>query len=223
MSPRKPKNSADDEIDFMAPARAARERQAAKTPVPALSAPLTDKSFNIIKSEENNSINTGNSLTGDSATPFTRQELDFLSYRILEKQSLFKSMLLAGYEKVSRRNLERKAHNIIYRYEVWAGEAQKVFRHGGLGEVRLALTVDKLLDSKKESTQARAAELLAKILRATAPPEVPVQGVKIIINIQQAPPAGEQPFMALPPEVPGQPTDSRKRIPPPLKALQITK
>jgi len=90
-----------------------------------------------------------------------------------------------------------------------------------LGEVRSALQVDKLLDSKSERSQLRAAELLAKILRATAPPEVPVQGVKIIINLQQPPP-GEQP-VPLPPEVPGQPADSMKRIPPPSKPLRITK
>ena len=82
-------------------------------------------------------------------------------------------MILAGYKKISRVNLTRKANNIIYRYEVWAGQAQKVFRQSGLGEVRLAMKVDKLLDSKKESSQLRAAELLSKILRATAPASTP--------------------------------------------------
>jgi len=62
----------------------------------------------------------------------------------------------------------------------------------------LALKLDKLLDADSERTQMRAAELLAKILRATAPPEVPVQGVKIIINLQQ-PSAADDQTVPLPP------------------------
>ena len=102
-------------------------------------------------------------------------------------------MISVGYKVIRRVNLTCKANNIIQRYEVWAGEARKVFRQAGLGEVRLALKLDKLIDADSKRTQVRAAELLAKILRATTAPEVPTQGVKIIINLQQPPAAGGAP------------------------------
>lgn len=218
-----------DDIDFTAPLRQRQAQghhhQTTKAPhsLPGLPAPLTGNSINIIKNKEDYSINTFNSLEGENAPPFTEIELTFLYYYIIEKQKKQTAMISAGYPKVHRSNLTRKANRIIYRYEVWAGQAQKVFRQAGLGEVRLALKIDKLLEAQSRTVQTRAAELLAKILRATAPPEVPVQGVKIIINLQQPPAAGDGQAVPLPPEVPGQPSDSRRRIPPPAKPLQITK
>jgi len=86
--PEKPKvaaglGPAQDDDFFMAPVKAARQRQAA----PTLINPLTDNTFNTIKSIKNNNINQFNGPKPSADSPFTPQEFNFLTYYIIDRQS----------------------------------------------------------------------------------------------------------------------------------------
>jgi hypothetical protein len=230
MSPRKPKTSEDDDIDFLAPARAAKERRQAQETQPApagLPAPTSDPnhvlssySNNIVDSKVDNLVIGTSEVEGQEKAPFTYQELVFLHNYLVLRMNKTKSMRSAGYQYKHIPSYINQANKVLVRYEEWAGSAAKIFRRAGVGETRLALKVDKLLDDGSKRIQMDAAKLLASILRATEPPETVDRGMAININIIQAP--AQAPAPGPPPEPPGS-LDHRKRLPPTAKPLQITK
>jgi len=97
---------AQDDDFFTAPVKAARQRQAAQGHGPGLDSPypgpptpitpLTDNFNNNIVGKNDNNINQYNGPQPSSGSPFTPQELNFLTHYILEKHSKYKSMILAG-------------------------------------------------------------------------------------------------------------------------------
>jgi hypothetical protein len=151
--------------------------------------------------------------------PFSAKELIFLEKYLIEKESAIKAMKLAGYDGVTDRTLSTYARKIVIRYESWAGSGQKVFRQAGVGEVRLARECDKLLEKGGERTRLGAMEFAGKVLRASQEAEAGSGGVHISINIMQGPCV---PGPGAPPLVQVQ-EDHSRAIPPPTRALQITK
>jgi hypothetical protein len=115
--------------------------------------------------------------------PFSPQELIFLEKYLIEKEGVVSAMKAVGYGGYTDRHLFNLAKKIVIRYDSRAGDARKVFRQAGVGGVRLAQKVDKLLDAASERTQLGAAELAAKVLRATQEPGTVDAGVRININI----------------------------------------
>ena len=153
--------------------------------------------------------------------PFNRKELIFLEKYLIEKESMINAMKLAGYGNVTDRTLSNWGIKITNKYETWAGDARIVFRKAGVGETRLARTVDDLLQSSNEKTLLGAAELTAKVLRASTDPGETRQGIAIIINTSAAPTPG--PGLPCPPDA--GPSVEVKVIADrkPLKPIAITK
>ena len=150
--------------------------------------------------------------------PFDAKEWIFLENYILEKKSAISSMKSAGYEGYSDRWLTVLARKIVIRYEGWAGDARKVFRQAGVGEVRLARECDKLLRDGSERSRLGAMDFAGKVLRASSEPEASSGGVQININIVQGVCAPGQGAPLRPQE-----QDRVTGIPTPTKPLQITK
>lgn len=160
----------------------------------------------------------------EDKSPFDAKERIFLENLLLKKMDMrnsYKNALISMgcNDMPSDAMLSYYARKIVIRYEAWAGEARKVFRQAGVGEVRLARTVDKLMDSPSDRTKLGACELTAKVLRASQEPEAGSQGVRININIMQGGPAASGPGAPALVQV----DEIRPGIPTPTRPLQITK
>ena len=155
----------------------------------------------IIESSNIDALENGeNQEKSGKEIPFNNKELMFLEYYVVMQENMKRSMELAGYENYSGNHLRYLARKIINRYEQWTGDAQKVFRKSGVGEVRMARLATQLLKSDNEKTLLGTGEWVSKVLRATADPGETRQGIQIIINTGTSTPQG--------PGLPGPPDGS---------------
>jgi hypothetical protein len=213
MPPRKPKKSPPPapapevpEIDF-----AAGMGEPPTHPAPYLYNDTLDNKGSLCSNKD-----TDNDMT-TGKDHLTSQEIAFLEYYLTGNYSLKESMVLANYKNYHPKYLEAKARKIIERYESQAGGAAKVLRKAGVGEVRVAQMILKLMGDPSARTQLGATELAAKCLQMSQEPRGPAQGVQIIIHTSLAPASGEP--------QPGPPVldiQERKPLPPQKKPLQIT-
>lgn len=110
------------------------------------------------------------------------QEMTYIGYLLTGEHSSDKCMILAGYGGLSNRNRYLVASRIVQRYESRVGDARKILRAAGLGEIKIALTVLELMKSDSQTVRVRACELAAKCLGMTKEGAELPQGMTIIIK-----------------------------------------
>jgi hypothetical protein len=113
----------------------------------------------------------------------TPQELKFVDLYLSGEYSQTKAMILAGYTNPHVSYLKLKAQKIMAKHESLAGDARKILRAMGLGEIHIAWKIKELMEDTSKSIQLRATELAAKCLGMFKDSEVSInQGIQIIIK-----------------------------------------
>jgi len=126
----------------------------------------------------------------------TQKELRFIELYLLGEHSVDKAMELAGYEGYHPHSLYRLGRKIVQKYEQSGGDARKILRSVGVGEVQVAKKILELMNDSSKNVQLRATELAAKCLGMTKENVEIAQGIQIVIKtpdgkIVQPTPAGQ--------------------------------
>lgn len=149
--------------------------------------------------------------------PLSDEELSFLAIYLPSELSLNDAMIQAGYGHLNRSYRETWARRAVRRYEAQAGDARKVFRDVGLGEVEVARRIRWLVQhGVSQRTQISALELAQKGLRLSQDPGEQRAGINIIINTAPQTQTGSGS------QAPGPVEVEVKRIDTPKRPLQIT-
>ena len=160
----------------------------------------------------------------DPDLPLTLQEIGFLENYFVspyspqtEELTIDQAMILAGYDYVTQSTRGKWAQKILRKYELGAGDSQKIFCDIGLGQAQIARGVKhKAENAISEMVALNALKLAAQCTRMVEEPQASHQGVNIIINCGTEPTGG--------PGAPARPVNvSIQGEALPAKPMQITK
>ena len=138
----------------------------------------------------------------DCKSALTLQEQIFLDLHLIEKKAIKDAMIQAGYNDLPERTLYFRAKKILQKYEAKAGDHRNIFRAIGLGEVRVAMGILELCNSKNEKNKALGLQLASKCLGLQREVMEGGQGVTVII---QGPDSQIWPSTLAPPTPPALP------------------
>jgi len=122
------------------------------------------------------------------ADQLTHQEINFLILYLSGSHTIDSAMKSAGYANLSQPQRYRLAKKVVKAYARGTEDKANIFRDAGLSEVEVAQNIKKLAETaRSEQVKLNALALAAKCLRLTDEPERTHHGVRININIMQAP------------------------------------
>ena len=162
----------------------------------------------------------------DCKSALTLQEQIFLDLHLIEKKPIKDAMNQAGYNDLPERTLYFRAKKIVQKFEAKAGDHRNIFRAIGLGEVRVAMGVLELCNSKNEKNKALGLQLASKCLGLQREVMEGGQGVTIIIQGPGSQIQPSAPDLPAPPALPGAYRDQPYQHPQPTapgKPITITK
>ena len=160
----------------------------------------------------------------DCKSALTLQEQIFLDLHLIEKKPIKEAMIQAGYNDLPERTLYFRAKKILQKYEAKAGDHRNIFRAIGLGEVRVAMGILELCNSKNEKNKALGLQLASKCLGLQREVMEGGQGVTVIIQGPDSQVQPSAPALPAPPALPGAHQGQQYRHPVPStpgKPLQI--
>jgi len=155
----------------------------------------------------------------DLAGNMTLKEFKFVEIYLSGQISLYKAMILAGYEEYSETYRARLGTKIIRKYECQTDDHRKIMRALGWGEVRVIQSlIEAATGFKSEQVRLNARLGLAKCLGIQKEVLEGVEGIQIVINTKKG--LGEKPGQHRPTQVNNDQPESPAAPPGP---LQITR
>jgi len=157
------------------PKRRGRRKAGAKTPAAGPAAPVGQPATI-------NAETLAEDMETDLKTEMTLKELRFLELHASGEHTVEDSMKLAGYEGYHQSYLYKLARKIIQKYEQGAGDARKIMRAVGVGEVAVALKIKELMNDPSKTIQAKGVELAGKYLGMSKETLQVEHGITIVIK-----------------------------------------
>lgn len=190
LKPKAAAGAADAALKAFAKARGETQAKAQPNPSPkAQTKPHQDKESQESFVATPVPLPSSTSKSEPNVDGLNEQETTFIEILLTGNYTIDNAMKLAGYGGTSQRNRYHIASRIIQKYESGVGDARKIMRATGVGEVAVALKIKELMEDSSRTIQAKATELAGKYLGMTKETLEIEHGITIVIKGSDRAPA----------------------------------